>query len=303
MLKLFISLLLISTVVSAKETVTIVYAWSPSDSTANYDRVLADEANKIQNKYTFLFDTKPGAGSSIATNYVANTPNTILATSSTLFIRPIFYPDQSYDINNFKELMPQCNAPLAISSVKYKSWKEVPTDRPLTIGTSGLGVTTHLTALQIVKKYPNIQVVPFKSTSDSLLSMVGGQTDLHVAFISEAEAWSKENTDPRRRVHVLGITGMQQIKQYPTLISNGFPSVLGSMSVPFHLVVPAKLPDDRTQEWRDILVKAAKSKTVIDTYAVDSCVPSNMSESEMQAWFRAQAVQWKKIGADVKLAK
>jgi tripartite-type tricarboxylate transporter receptor subunit TctC len=104
-------------------------------------------------------------------------------------------------------------------------------------------------------------------------------------------------------VHVLGITGMQQIKQYPTLISNGFPSVLGSMSVPFHLVVPAKLPDDRTQEWRDILVKAAKSKTVIDTYAVDSCVPSNMSESEMQAWFRAQAVQWKKIGADVKLAK
>ena len=199
--------------------------------------------------------------------------------------------------------MPQCNAPLAISSVKYKSWQEVPTDRPLTIGTSGLGVTTHLTALQIIKKYPNIQVVPFKSTSDSLLSMVGGQTDLHVAFISEAEAWSKENTDSKRRVHVLGITGIQKIKNYKTLVSEGFPSVLGSMSVPFHLVIPAKVPDERAQELRSILIKAAKSKAVLDTYAVDSCIPSNMPESEMEAWFRAQSVQWKKIGSGVKLDK
>lgn len=301
MLKIFISLLLAVSVAHAKETVTIVYAWSPSDSTANYDRVLADEANKIQNKYTFLFDTKPGAGSSIATNYVANTPNTILATSSTLFIRPIFYPDQSYDLNNFKELMPQCNAPLAISSVKYKTWKDVPTDRPLTIGTSGLGVTTHLTALQIIKKYPNVQVVPFKSTSDSLLSMVGGQTDLHVGFISEAESWSKDNTDPRRRVNVLGTTGIHKIKNYPTLISAGFPSALGSMSVPFHLVVPNRVSDAQAEELHSILSKAAKSRAVLDSYTVDSCIPFNMDTAEMQAWFRAQTVQWKKLGSGVKL--
>ena len=89
----------------AKDTVTIVYAWSPSDSIANMDRTLADEANKLQNKYTFIFDAKPGAGGSIAANYVAATPNTILATSSAFFVRPNVYPTESHDITAFKEVL------------------------------------------------------------------------------------------------------------------------------------------------------------------------------------------------------
>ena len=50
----------------AKENITIYYAWGPADSVANYSRTLAAEANKLQNKYTFIFDTKPGAGGAIA---------------------------------------------------------------------------------------------------------------------------------------------------------------------------------------------------------------------------------------------
>ena len=116
----FVIFSLFSLSIVAKETVTIVFAFGPADSVANYGRSLADEANQIQNKYTFVFDTKPGAGNSIAANYVKNTPNTILATSSAFFIRPIFYPNESYDISEFRELMPQCEAPMVIATQKYK---------------------------------------------------------------------------------------------------------------------------------------------------------------------------------------
>ena len=151
-LSLFLSVLSLS--VQAKETVTIVYSWTPADPAANFHRTLVEEANKIQNKYTFVFDTKPGAGGSIAANYVANTPNTILANASAFYIRPNFFPKESHDINNFRLLMPQCSGPIAISSKKYKSWTEVSVDKPLTIGVSGLGTTTHLVAINFQKDIP-----------------------------------------------------------------------------------------------------------------------------------------------------
>ena len=39
---------------SAKENITIFYAWGPGDSVANYHRTLAMEANKIQDKFNFI---------------------------------------------------------------------------------------------------------------------------------------------------------------------------------------------------------------------------------------------------------
>ena len=60
MKKLLLSALLglMTLSVSAKENVTLIYSWSPSDSIANIDRMIVAEANKIQNKYNFLFDAK-----------------------------------------------------------------------------------------------------------------------------------------------------------------------------------------------------------------------------------------------------
>ena len=34
----------------AKETITIIYGWSPADVAANFSRTIANEANKIQDK-------------------------------------------------------------------------------------------------------------------------------------------------------------------------------------------------------------------------------------------------------------
>ena len=72
------------------ETVTIVWGWSLGDPMAQYSRSLVDEANKAQNKYTFVLDAKPGAGGAIAAKHVERTPNSILATSTAFFVRPNF---------------------------------------------------------------------------------------------------------------------------------------------------------------------------------------------------------------------
>lgn len=287
--------------VQAKETIVIVYAWGPGDSVANYHRTLANEANKIQDKYTFIFDTKPGAGGAIASNFVLKEQNHVLAHSTAFFVRPNVYPNESYDLTQFKEQYVHCMAPMAVTSTKYRTMKEVPLDGTVTVGISGLGVTTHLAALQLQKKFPNMNIIPFKSTNDSMLSMVGGQTDFHIGFISEAEQWSKENKDSGRRVTVLGITGAKVVNGYQPLVQQGFDSSFSQMNVGHHLVVPGKQDEARTKEFHAIFAKAANTSAVRAAYAVDYCEPQAVTYDSLGKFYSFHTEYWKKLSSGIKL--
>jgi tripartite-type tricarboxylate transporter receptor subunit TctC len=302
MKKLFLSLLfaLLSTTALSKETITVVYAWTAADVAANFHRTLVDEANRIQNKYIFVFDTKPGAGGSIAANHVANTPNTVLATASAFFIRPNFFPNESHDLNNFKELMPQCSAPGVITSSKYRSWKDVPTDQPLTIGMSGMGTTTHLIATQVAKKYPKMTVVPYKSTSEAVVSVLSGNIDFAVNFMGDSAQYTEASSP--KKIYMLGITGDQNINGVAPLISQGFTKSLARMNVPAQLVVPKNMPDLKFNEIREILVKAGRAKTVNNAFAVDYCQSLNqMLDSNIQGYYNLQVSEWQRLSSGVSL--
>lgn len=288
-------------VANAKETIVIYYAWGPGDSVANYHRTLAAEANRIQDKYNFIFDTKPGAGGAIASNHVLKEQNSILAHSTAFFVRPNVYPNESYDLTQFKEQYVHCMAPMAVTSTKFKTMKEVPLDGNVTVGISGLGVTTHLAALQLQKKFPNMNIIPFKSTTDSMLSMVGGQTDFHIGFISEAEQWSKENAKADRKVYVLGITGTKPVHGYQPLVQQGFDPSFAQMNVGHHLVVPAKQDDARTQEFHSIFVKASKAESVRAAYAVDYCESQSVTYDGLGKFYNFHTEYWKKLSSGIKI--
>ena len=285
--------------VQAKETVTIVYAWGPGDSVANYHRTIANEANKIQDKYTFIFDTKPGAGGAIAANHVLNTPGSILAHSTAFFVRPVVFPNESYDLAKYKEQYVHCMAPMAVTSTKYKTVKDVPANA--TVGISGLGVTTHLAAIEMQKRYPQLNIVPFKSTNDSMLSMVSGQTDLHIGFISEAEQWSKENARADRKVTVLGITGSKVVNGYTPLARQGFDASFADMNVGHHMLLPVTVDEAKRKEFHEIFSRASRTDAVRAAYAVDYCEPQTVAYDGLDKFFAFHTGYWKKLASQVKL--
>ncbi len=287
-----------------KETQTLVYSWSAGDTAANFYRTLAEESNKLQSKYNFIFDAKPGAGGTVAANYVLNTPNTIWINSSAGFIRPNLFPNESHNMADFRSLMPMCVAPFVISSIKYKSWKEVPRDGKLTIGISGLGATTHLVAIQIAKNYPNMVIVPFKSTSDALLGVLSGNTDFAVGFLGDSEQYTKTATSPAKQVHWLGITGRETIKGVAPLITQGFSKDLAEMSTPQQIFISRRVPEEKFREIRKIFVEAARSPAVKAANAADNCVPNNqIPDAELDNWYNSQLVLWRRLTKDVKLDK
>jgi len=303
MKKILTSLLVAASLTAAvaKENITILYAYGPSDSVANYHRTLAMEANRIQDRYNFVFDAKPGAGGSIASNQVLNTPNTILAHSTAFFVRPNVYPNESYDLALFKQQFVHCMAPMAVTSSKYKTWNEIPANSNLSVGISGLGVTTHLAALQLQKKYKDLNIIPFKSTTDSMLAMISGQIDFHIGFISEAEQWSRENSNSPRRANVLGITGTKVINGYRPLSAQGFDQSFAQMNVGHHLVNPVKTDDARAREFYDIFAQAAKSDAVRAAYAVDYCEPQSVGHDSLNKFYQFHTDYWKKLSSGIKI--
>jgi tripartite-type tricarboxylate transporter receptor subunit TctC len=298
-MKKFIALFLVavSSLAAARDIVTIVFAFGPGDNMATYNRALAEEANRIQSEYHFIFDTRPGAGSSIAAGYVKNNPSTILATSSAHFVRPVFYPKDSHRVEDFRSILPQCDAPMAVASIRYRSWPEVPHNLPLNIGITGLGAVSHLVATQIVSKYPNIQIIPFKSPSESILALLSGQLDFNIGFAAEMQQFKDSG-----KLTIIGVTGNSGA--YPALADVGFSEILRNMNNPQHLAVPITTAWEKFQQWRNILYRASKSKSVRDRYAIDECVPlDDMATDQLDSWYQGQITRWGKLGATVKLER
>jgi tripartite-type tricarboxylate transporter receptor subunit TctC len=205
-------------------------------------------------------------------------------------------------MSQFRSLMPMCVAPFVITSTKYKSWKDVPRDAKLNIGISGLGATTHLVALQVASQYPNMQIVPFKSTSDAFVSVLSGNTEFSVGFFGDVEQYTR--TDSAKRVYLLGMTGKESLKGVPLLKNQGFSAVVADMSTPQQIFIPRKFPEEKFQEIRKIFVEAARSKSVRDANAADTCIPNNqMPTAELDNWYNSQLVLWRRLSSTVKLDK
>jgi tripartite-type tricarboxylate transporter receptor subunit TctC len=288
---------------TAKETITLAYSWTAADNAANFYRALAEESNKLQTQYVFVFDPKPGAGGTVAANYTTNNPTTTLwINSSAGFIRPNLFPAESHSMADFRSILPMCVSPFVISSAKYKNWKEVPRDAKLSIGMSGLGTTTHLVSLQIAKNYPNLQVVPFKSTSEALLNVLNGTVDFSVGFHGDSEQYTKPGAI--KQIYWLGQTGDASIKGTELLSNLGFSKDLASMSTPQQIFASRKMSDAKFQEIRKILVEASRAKTVRDANAADNCTPNNqMPDAQLDNWYNSQIVQWRRLTQGVKLDK
>jgi len=281
----------------AQQTVSIIWPFGMGDTQAQYSRSLVEELNRNQKKYNFILENRPGAGATIGAKHVAATPNSILSASTAFFVRPNFYPEDSHRVADFRPLMTQCAAPMLIVSKKYRSWKDINRNQNLTIGISGLGATSHLMAMEIVKLYPNARPIPYKGTREASIDAISGNIDLSVAFLGEVEGFLDKGD-----LNALGISGKKPVRGIPTLESQGFAGV-GEVVNMHSLQVPRSMPDAQYRELRSLVVEAARAKSVQQAYAVDYCESSDLNDADTQRWFDGQVALWKRLSQGVKLAK
>lgn len=287
-----IAALVLSTSAFAQKTVELVWPFSPSSPHSNVVRSLAENANKKQNKYVFVFLHKPGAGGAIAVNYAAQgTPENIrvLAHTSSFWIRPHFFEEGRYDINSVTPLtFIYKGESLALASTKHKTLDEFRKQSKVNLGVIP-GSITMLTADRIARALKHdFNLVPYPGTPEISRDVMGQHLDAGVDFTALVDALQPN-------INILGITGTRSVLGHKTFASQGIKGLEDIFSAYF-LSMPKDTNPALVSEMAAILQEAAKGdnvKSIVENNLRAEYVQMNTEEA--QKFFRYHTGTWNSI--------
>lgn len=131
----------------------------------------------------------------------------------------------------------------------------------LTIGSAGVGAVTHL-AIEVLKREAKIDVihVPFRSTSESMPQLMGGQID---ALFGDGPIIAPQvNAGHIVALAVAGPSRGRALPNVPTMTEAGLPTVEAESW--FGLVVSSKVPQPVIARLQSAIVTAQKDQAYLD---------------------------------------
>lgn len=291
LLTLFLALTAISAFANAKQNITIYWPFSVASNQVNFARSVIEESNKQQSKYQFIVDFKSGAGGTVAAQHVVRDTNqlNLLTSSSSFFVRPVYYPGESHKTEDFRPIYIQCTGqPMAILSVKYKNIDELRKQKRLTIGI-GLGSITESAARELQKNLPNTELdfIPYGGTLPAVQDMLGGTLDLAASFVSDTKQFVETG-----KLTVIGSTGTRDFEGYKSFHTQkirGFEELVGN----YLIVAPARISDQQAEELHNILRKGAQSSTTLKGYYdSDVCAGADLNWKQTQDTYKRWQQYW-----------
>lgn len=289
-----IGIFLICAAASAtSQIIPVVWPFSVGSSDANMIRTLIDNANQQQNRYQFVFTSRPGAGGYVAANSVsASRELQVLFSSSSFYIRPVLF-NESHDVNHFNLVGEICsNKPLAIFSRKHQDLNEM-IKKESSIGVNP-GSITQLVVKSIQRHNPNIQIVevPYKGTPEASMDMIGGRIDGSVDFLGQS-------TISRMPVgvSVVGITGNQNHQGFRSFESQNVRG-LSQLTTSYYLLVKDSVSVTQQQELNQIFYQAINSRFAqfcTEDFGKVDPVPFD----QLAARHRANRIKWEEFARGI----
>lgn len=259
-------LVLVSSLVGAKELITVQIGSSPTQSnTAVYLRTL-ETANKMQTKYEFIPEFKPGANGVLALKAMDASPSNRLATVAAAFVENA----KQGHINEADYIPVSTQGDACWAVITNVGDTKLGTDSlrgidELVVGGTGFGNVAHIVAIALSEKYKfKLRYIVYKSNFDGLVAMVGNNGP---NMVLERVASYQMFKDKNPKLQVLGIDCSKRNSAMPnvkTLAEQGFnvPSVFIST------VANKAMPEQRRKEISKILESAQMSigeKAILDS--------------------------------------
>jgi len=275
----------------AQQSVPLVWPFAPGSNQSNFARAIVEEANKQQTKYVFHFENKPGAGGSIAANYVLNYNGiALLTSSSSFFVRPVYYPNESHKVSDFTPVIIQCTGqPYVVVSAKYKNINELKAQSKLTIGAT-LGSLTEALGREVKNNLPastDMAFIGYSNTLQPTQEMIGGVLDLNVDLPASTVQWIETG-----KINVIGTSGTRDYPSYKTFHSQGVKGFEDLVSN-YQIVASAKTDPAVVQELHAILRKASKDSTrLAELYKNDFCAQSDVDLKTANTMYDRWSKNW-----------
>jgi tripartite-type tricarboxylate transporter receptor subunit TctC len=270
------------------QTVQLVWPFAVGGMGA-MTRSLMDIANQQQSTYQFVFTHKPGAGSTVAANYVLSSNSlTVFANSDGMYTRPLMY-NESHDPTQFQLVSATCtNIPLAIYSRRYTSVDNLK-NKDVSVGIIP-GTATQLFTRLLAANNPDLKFtdVSYKGIPESTVDVLGGHVDANVAFLGKTGSALGSGD-----VSLLGISGTRSFPGAPTFASLKIKGV-EQLTNGYYIFVPRTVDAKIAQDLNRIFNNAANSDAFKEictgergtVESVTFVQTEKMHQSNMQQWTR-----------------
>jgi tripartite-type tricarboxylate transporter receptor subunit TctC len=291
--------------------VRIIMGFAPGASGDIAARLLALELGKLLSQQ-FIVENRTGAGSTIATNFVAHAaPDgyTLLQGTVANTISPIITPNIGYDFQ--KDFSPislfatlpniiVVNPSLGVHSVKelIKLAREKPGE--LTFGSAGVGGISHFGGeLFNVMAGTKIVHVPYTGTAQAATDLLGGRLQVMFSPASTVLQFIAEG-----KLVALASTSARRASAAPDLVTVNESGLPGYDTVGwFGLMAPAGTPREIIDRVAAASNEALKSPEVTASLAVQGFDKAGGSPEDFAAFIREDTAKWTRVAQAAGLAK
>ncbi len=280
--------------------VRIVVGFGPASAADIVARVLAQRLGESMHQQ-FVVETRPGAGSNIAAEYVARAPKdgyTLLMATVANTVNAAMMPRLSFDFQ--KDLAPVAlvtAVPILLAANPRLGVRDVPAliglakTKPdqIVYGSSGTGTAAHL-AGELLNARAGIKLVhvPYPGSAQALTDLIAGRIGLMFGAAS--------TTLPHVQAGELVALAMAQSKRsaiapdVPSMADAGLPGF--DATVWFGLLAPAGTPPEIVSALSREVNAALKTDEVIAPLRAQGMEPIGGSPAEFAAYIGDEIKKW-----------
>ena len=293
------------------KTITIVVPFAPGGNIDIVGRTIGRELSLIL-KQPVVIENKPGAGGMIGATYVAKSkPDgyTFLVSSNGLITTTLIRSDQQHRDDELTPVILLTLAPSVIvtninsSATNLKDFvnnlQANKTERVI-FATAGVGTTPHfVSALFKIATGLDVDPIPYKSGSDTITAIIGGQVQL--------AAESTQVVTPKIKgglVKPLAVTYDQRstaLPDVPTTKELGYPGIVITHFV--GMMAPTGTPTDILEKMNLASQKALQSPEVKNTFASSGTIIVGGSRASFADYMLKERERLKKVVQEASMTK
>lgn len=283
--------------------VTLVVPFTPGGSTDILARLLGKKLEEVFGK-SFVIENRPGAGGSIASDFVARSPadgyTIMMGHIGTLAVNVSMYPHLRYDpLKSFVpiSMVASVNNALVVNpSLPVKTVREFidyakARPRQLSYATGGVGSAAHIATLAFADA-AGIELlhVPYRGTNPAVSDVIAGHVQLALTGASAVLQHVRTG-----QLRALGVAGLKRLVSEPDIptIAETLPGFDANQW--YGVVAPANTPEPIVRRLTQEIHKAMEAPEIVAALTHDGATVWLISGNEFHDYIAKEIVRWKTL--------
>jgi tripartite-type tricarboxylate transporter receptor subunit TctC len=278
--------------------VTVVIPFPPGTGNDVVGRTVGTKLGEILNQ-RFIADNRAGASGNIAIDQTrrALPDGYTLVVASTSFSINLYTMKVGFGLADFTPVALLGRLPFTLMVAKsvpartIRELAELIKNRPGQYNAASGGPTgTSFFLLESFKKAAgfDIQMVPYKGTTDGMVDLIAERT--HMMFAPMVTSLGHYRSG---KIQLHGVTGTKRsvlVPEVPTFNESGYPML--DIATWFALLGPAGIPSNVVKVLSDATAKALAAKDVVDQLTKVGVEPGFGTPAELDAFLKADVAMW-----------